>query len=335
MDIHDFYNTYGEIINIIIGGFTVLGFLVSAVVLYITFQTWKLKCGEKVRGEFGICSTVDSSSYYICNIILENLKDKDLVIKEMYIRFGRNIYLDMFMKDSANEKYVHIIPPLSAIEFKFGPAFAYTERCRKVTIEELLQGNVWKKAKIILITNEGRLIVKNAKKGWSPEFYYFKNFGTQVIQQHRYYNYNSVYGKNEIEHLAINYSSYGDRTLYLVKLLLDNGKIITYPIFKEHQVVKFEKLKFSEKELDTCETLRLFIEKEKEAGHIDYIEIKNITDFQSEIKEFDNKLHHSQEEIIKPNALNWFQYHIVCKTETIWYKICDEWKKVKANRIKK
>ena len=47
----------------------------------------------------------------------------------------------MFMKDSSNENYVHIIPPLSTIVFKFGPAFVYTERCDKVTIEALLQGS--------------------------------------------------------------------------------------------------------------------------------------------------------------------------------------------------
>lgn len=334
MDIQGFYTTYSGIINVVIGGFTVLGFLISAIVLYITFQTWKLKCGEKVRGEFDICSGIESSGYYINNIILENLKDKDLVIKEMYIRFGRNIYLDMFMKDTANESYVHIIPPLSTIEFKFGPAFAYTERCDKVTIQKLLHKNLWKNSRIILITNEGKLTVKRAKKGWSPEFYYFKNYGTEIIRQHRYYSDNSVYGKNRIEHFAIDYSTYGDKTLYLVKLSLDDKKIVTYPIYEKHQVVKFQDLKFSNKELETCDTLRQFIEKEKEAGNINYIEIKEIIDFQSIIREYDDKYHHSSDNILEPKPLNWFQYNIICKVETIWYKIYEKGKKLITNRHK-
>lgn len=326
MNIQDFYTTYSGIINIVIGGFTVLGCMISVIVLYITFQTWKLKCGEKVRGGFGICSDIGSSGYYINNVILENLKDKDLVIKEMYIRFGRNIYLDMFMKDSANENYVHIIPPLSTIEFKFGPAFAYTERCKKVTIEELLNKNLWKNSRIILITNEGKLTVKKAKKGWSPIFHYFKNYGTQVIQQHRYYSDNSVYARNGIEHIAIDYSTYGDKTLYLVKLLLDNVKIVTYPIYDKHQVVKFQDLKFSNKDLESCDTLRQFIEKEKEAGNINYNEIIDIIDFQSVIRKYDDKYHHDSDEILDLKPLNWFQYNIICKVETLWYKICEKWK---------
>lgn len=334
MDIQGFYTTYDGIINIVIGGFSILGFLVSAIVLYITFQTWKLKCGEKVRGEFGICSSIESSGYYINNVTLENLKDKDLVIKEMYIRFGRNIYLDMFMKDSANENYVHIIPPLSTIEFKFGPAFAYTERCDKVTIEALLHKNIWRNSRIILITNEGKLTVKRAKKGWSPEFYYFNNYGTQIIQQHRYYSDNSVYGKNGIEHSAIDYSTYGDKTLYLVKLLLDNGKIVTYPIYEKYQVIKFENLQFSDKELETCDTLKRFIEKEKETGNINYVEIKEIIDFQSIIRGYNDKYHHDSENVLEPKPMNWFQYNIICKTETIWDKICEKCKKTLHNRRK-
>lgn len=323
MNIQNNYMAYSEFINIVMVFFTVLGFLISTIVLYITFQTWNLKCGEKVKGEFDIRSNIESSYYYINNVILENLKDKNLVIKEMYIRFGRNIYLDMFMKDSVNESYVHIIPPLSTIEFKFGPAFAYTEKYDKVTIQKLLHKNVWKNSRIILITNEGKLTVKRAKKGWSPELYYFKNYGTEIIQQHRYYRDNSMYGKNRIEHFAIDYSTYGDKTLYLVKLLLDNKNIITYPIYEKRQVAKFQDLTFSNKELETCDTLRQFIEKEKEAGNINYIKIKEIIDFQSKIRDFNDKYLHNPDNILEAKPLNWFQYNIICKVETIWYKICE------------
>lgn len=323
MDIQTFYTTYEKIINIMVGGFTILSFFISVIVLYITFQTWKLKCGEKVRGQFSVCSSIDSSSPYINNVILENLKDKDLVIKEMYIRFGCNIYLDMFMKDSPNENYVHIIPPLSTIEFKFGPAFAYTSRCNKVSIEKLLEGDIWKNGKIILITNKGKLTVRNAKKGWSPKFYYFKNYGIQNIQQYQYYSHNSVYGKNKIEHLAIDYSSYGDKTLYLVQLLLDNNEIVTYPIFKKYQVAKFVKVKFSEKNLETCDNLKQFLEAEKKVGNVSYVEIRNIIDFQSNIKEFNDKLHCNSKDLLKPKPLNWFQYYVICRIKTIWYNLCN------------
>lgn len=81
----NYANTYSALI-------TILALLVSVWALWVAIKALNLKCGNKVVGYYNVESSIDSSIPYIKEIVLQNLKDKEVAIQDIYIRFGRDIY---------------------------------------------------------------------------------------------------------------------------------------------------------------------------------------------------------------------------------------------------
>lgn len=79
----------------------------------------------------------------------------------------------MLDKDNLNEQYFHIIPALSTKEFRFGPPIEYVDGTYSVNLSDLIFDRKTK-TKIILSTNQGKLIVKSIKNGWNPVSDFFK-----------------------------------------------------------------------------------------------------------------------------------------------------------------
>lgn len=279
-----------------------------------------MKHGCKVVGGLGYSSEISSSTPFISEIVLHNLKDKELAISDIYIQFGRNVYLDMLEKDTRIDKYQIIIPPFGTIVLKLGPAIRYSDHNGIVDVQELI-ANSLSKGKIVLSTNHGKVVAKTIKKMWSPMSDYFKNYGTDLIHVYRYYSKDSVYRDGKINETVLDYSSYGDRTYYLVTLNLKNGHQIEYPIYghTQPQVGKFEKLKFTDLILASSDSLKEYLIKEKENGTIDFEEIVSIVDCAKAIKDFNANL--SKMPIYKPKEKNWFEYCIINRIQTILYNI--------------
>lgn len=295
-----------------------LGLIISIVVLLITFKSHLLKRGQSVRGWVETSSSFESEESYISSITIENLKDKELVISKMYVRFGQNIYIDMFNKDGLYDNYVHIIPPFSYKEFLFGPPIACVERFSLENISRIISDHKIKR-KIVLSTTRGKLIVKEPKKGWDPVADYFRNYGTRIIRPIRYYKDDSIYNKNNLPQVqpAINYTSYGNRTLYLVKIRRRNRDLSTYPVYETEKVIFFENLNFTKKTLSSKEHLSIYLNKARKSGIIDFEEIEEVIDVRSNIQDLKSKYSVSKTPLL---AENFFQYQIVDKCQTIWYK---------------
>ena len=97
-----------------------IGLIISIIVLVLTFKTWKLKCGISVLGWYGITSSIESNTPYVSEIKLQNTKDKELAISNIYIHFGENVYIDMLEKDSRFDKYDIVIPYMyTGIQYKY------------------------------------------------------------------------------------------------------------------------------------------------------------------------------------------------------------------------
>lgn len=133
------------------------GFIISAIVLYFTIKTWLLKHGQAVRASYGISIT---DKPYVSSVIIENLKDRDLVIFAIYLKFGSNVYLDLLDIDDNYDRYHHIVPSLSTRVFELGEPLYYTNSCREVDMEGLLKN--WKRGSIILLTNNGKIKAKKS-----------------------------------------------------------------------------------------------------------------------------------------------------------------------------
>ncbi len=311
-----------------------ISLFVSVIVLLITYKTYILKYGHKVRGWIGVSSSVTSSNNYFHTLVLENLKDKDLVIFDIFVRFGHNIYLDMLDKDDLNENYFHIIPALSTKEFRFGPAIEYASGSALVNLSQLFADDKISK-KIILFTNQGKVIVSSFKKGWNPISDYFNNYGTVVINPIRYYSDKSIYGRKGREkeqvNSAIDYSTYGNQTLYLVVLKRKHFGLVTYPIWKDIKVQYFNDIDFTEKSLENKDSLKKFLLKAKSNNKIDFEAIDTIVDFQSYVNSIRKKYSTSP---ILLEAENWCTYHVVDKVQTYWYKFKEYYKKKGQKKAK-
>lgn len=140
-----------------------------------------------------------------------------------------------------------------------------------------------------------------------------------IIRPIRYYTDASIYGKTGKEQFnsAVNYNSFGNKTLYLVTLKRKQFGLVTYPIMKDLKVQYFSNTEFSDEVLENIDTLKDFIMREKTRGAIEFDEIYNIFDFRSYVKEV--------KEQFKPlniplESENWITYNIIDRIQTYWYK---------------
>lgn len=307
-----------------------ISLLISTIVLVITYKTYILKYGQKVRGWVGEASSITSDNKYFHTLILENLKDKDLVVFEIYIRFGYNIYLDMLDKDDLNEHYFHIVPALSIKEFRFGAPIDYVDGGNIVNLSDLIFDNKIRK-QIILSTNYGKIKVSKFKKGWNPITDYFRNYGTELIQPVRYYSSSSIYGKTGKREMqsAIDYTTYGNKTLYLVILKRKHFGIVTYPIWKDSKVIYFNKIDFSDEALSNKSSLKKFILHQRSIGKIEFERIEEIVDFQEYVRGIRKNYTLSQHPI---KAENWFTYNVIDRLQTYKYKIQEFYKRKRKSK---
>lgn len=301
--------TLADKINIIIAASALI---VSLIVLRITYITWKLKYGQAVRASIAIART---NKTYISNVVVENLKDRDLIIYAIYIKFGANVYIDLLDIDYHFDRYTHIIPGLSTRIFELGPPLYYTKSSLEVDIEELL--NNWTAGSIVLHTNIGLIKAKKIKNNWLPIVQYFKNYGTSYIRPRRFYTKNSVPSSKRQSENYIDYTSYDSSVIYVVTLKFADGTFYDFEIPPTHNYVPFQKLKFSDEVLANEDMLREYFINSRDKGLIKFEEIIGISNIQ-QIIEKDRKIG-IEKNPYKIEVLNWFDYHIIWKFRTLWY----------------
>lgn len=293
-----------------------LSLFVAIIVLVITYQTWKLKKGQSARASISTASSSEIEGYYIYNIVVENLKERDLIIFGIYLRIGRNVYVDLLNIDSVYDKYIHVIPSLSTRIFELGAPIYYTTGIEEIKIDELFHH---KKQKIILQTNFGKIKAKPFKKGWDPIYESFKNYSIVNIKPIRYYTQNSVPCSHNQSENFIDYTSVPKTALYVIKLKFNDGSIKEYNIFKKDNNPIFENLKFNDDNLKSIESLNDYLIESRNKELIIFKEIIKIDDVQELIKKSKKGLSPvilTEKDI---PILNWFQFFILAQIQT-WIK---------------
>ena len=296
-----------------------IGLFISFIVLILTYKTWKLKNGKAVLGWYSISSSFESNTPYVSEINLQNTKDKELSISNIYIHFGKNVYIDMLEKDSRFDKYNIVLPPFGSAVLNFGPVYLYSDGTKKANVDKLLH---IKKGKIVLSTNDGKLVCGDFKKGWDPISDWFKNYGTNIIRVNRFYKEGSVYMGGEQPAKVYNFTSFGDKTRYIVTLGLKNGHKVEYPIYRfgERQVIKFDSIGLTKEALSSKIKLKAFINKQKGKGKIEFETLYDIVDVQERIKQCTKDI---DNEPYVPKVEGWFEYRIYNKIQTLWWKLCE------------
>lgn len=266
---------------------------VSMVALIYTVKPYLLKTGARVRGYFQPTSTIDCNDKYIHSFLIENLKDRALVVYGIYLKFGHGHYIQL----EEFEKEPLILKPFEAHQQNYDPIILYSCNMKRINMNSLFD---FKKqfATLILSTSEGRVIVEKPKKAWEPMFDWSNNLLTAIIHPIR---------------LTYKGRAYGSNVKFLVEFTFDDESINVIQLRRrDFEFKMFEKFSLTEESLETVESLKAFFEDRKSLGILKYksIEIIDWEDAQKKIIE------EHREEIAIDKHYNWFYYHVLGRLGT-------------------
>lgn len=306
----DIVTSYSQELSIAL---MLLSIIIATIAGLFTYFTYKLKIGQKAKA----CCTITYSGElpYISSVIIENQKDKDLVIHDIYVRFGPDIYVELLDKDYF-DKYNIVVPPLGTKEIKFGPVFMYNVNTQRVAVESLFKTT---KYKIVLSTSHGKLICNDWGKGWSAISESLKNHHVVVANPNRIYSSSSVYFKNNFETPAIDYSSYSDEVKYVVKLITKDGEKMFCKIYDNNKkIILFKNLTFSEEVLKDEDSIRKYLNKAKEKKLVNFSKIEEIYNVR---KMMDSTLELYQDEIIELKSESPLHFYTIGYIDSKWEDI--------------
>lgn len=279
--------------------------LISIVALYYTIRAFSLKSGQRFRCGYSVMTSIDCDDKYISSIIVENLKDRATIIFKIYIKFGLNNYL--LVEDFSDSPL--ILKPFEVYYKEYEPILFYSLGSRLTKIDKLIENKKIKR-KVLLTTSNGKYTVKSNTKQWDPLIPFFKNHSTALIDPIRF----KFKDKN-----------YGNNVKFLIEVTNLQGEEYVISIYKDdYRHVRFSKFQLTKESIETKETLKKFLAKQKKTGNFEYKKIE-IIDFEEEVNRVRSKY---PEEIIYVESYNFFKYRIVAKFLTI----IDNYKMYKTNR---
>ena len=266
--------------------------IISIIALIFTVKAFWLKKGAKIRGYVNFCSDIESEDHFPSEIVLENEKDKAIVIYKIFVRFGYNCYL--LIEDFGDKPLV--ISAFESYKKKYDPIVSYSANMNRVSIDNLIKDRNLKH-KIYLSTSEGKIVVSFPKKRWDPIALCFKNYATSYISPDR------VYYKG---------NAYGSRILYIVELTKDGKEDILSFTSEDSHLIKYKNifkgdLKFNKEAFESADKLKFYFLKLKSEHMLDFDEI-NIIDFQEYLGV---NYQINKERIDQIQKLNGFQYYFL------------------------
>jgi len=270
--------------------------IVSIIALVYTGKAYLLKSGAYIRGSYSICSSISCDDKYINNVILENLKDRAVVIFKIYLKLGHNYFIEIDDFESAPL----ILRPFEVFNKEYDPIDLYSVGMRRILLNDLLD-NKSVKQKIVLSTSEGKYIVKERINYWDPISNFFKNYMTAIIRPMR-----STYkGK-----------SYGSNAKFIVEFKMESGKDEVIPIYpRDYMIKKFKHFKLTKEVLESKEVLEEYLYEKFIEGSLNCADI-TVYEMESWRKEiYESKSNKS----ITAKYQNWFMYYIVGRIATIFY----------------
>ncbi len=198
-----------------------IAFFISITALCFIIASFRRKSGENIRASFSIAHTAFHNDYYISSLTLENLKDRSVVIFNVYLKMEHNYFLEI---ENFKSKPL-VLKPFEAYSKKYNPVHYYSVNMTKINLNEFLRNRKVKK-EIALSTSNGKYIIKSYIKRWSPIFDYLRNHMIIPIQPIRTEHKEEENGEvniaqNASEQNVIEPRRYG---LFTVKIL---GKIST------------------------------------------------------------------------------------------------------------
>ncbi len=291
-----------DYISIII---SISAMIVSMIALIYTIKTYLLKYGANIKGQYSICSNIACEDKYFSSLVLENQKDRAIVIFKIYIKLGYSYFVEV--DDFENEPL--ILKPFEVFKKEYDPIDFYSVSTNRINIDNLLNNDKVKK-KIVLSTSNGKYIVKENIKCWNPIIHFFKNHMTAIIYPMRC----TYKGK-----------AYGINAKYIIVFKYDDTNEEIVPIYKnDYKIKKFKNFSLTRESLRSKDALEEFIYSQAINGLLNCndILVYEIESWRNELYKIEGK------NIVQASYYNGFQYNIYGKIITIY----EEYRLKKSNR---
>ena len=279
---------------------SITAMLISMIALIYTVKTYLLKSGSKIRGEYTICSSMKCEDKYVSNIIIENLKDRAIVIFKIYLKIGHSYYLEI---EDFEDKPL-IIKPFEVCRRKYEPLDFYSVNLNKIDLNKLFEN---KKIKFFLIisTPDGKHKIKSIINYWDPIGYSFKNHMTTIVNLMR---------------LIYKDKSYGSNAKYIIDFKFKEGIKETIAIYSHDYTIKrFKNFNLTRDSLISKDSLENYLYEKTSEGLLlcNDLTVYDIDTWRDEIYNLNkNKIREV------PN-FNWWMYNIMGPIYTIYnnYKL--------------
>lgn len=273
--------------------FAFIALILSVVAIYFTIETFRLKRGSFVRGQYRITtSSIATNDPYVHEILLENLKDRSIVIFGIYLQLSSGYYLHL--EEFDGEPLV--INPFGVIRRKYEPLDGYSFNLKRVKIDDLLTNT--RRPKIILSTTDGLIKVKKPVKIKNPMYQWFNNHLIVTVG---------------VDRAIMKGKSYGGAAKYVVSIFNDDDlfeEIVLYG--RDHNYKWFKDLGGKVSDLDSVESVkslfeRAIIDKGFKANRVEVVDYQSILN-----KHYENYT----TEPIKAVRHSWLFVHVVGRVLT-------------------
>ena len=275
---------------------SVLTLGVATIAAIYSYRGDRRKGGVDIRGYYSVSLSIEAEDTYIGEVVLENMKDRTVVVFGIYLEIGRGDYLQI--EQFAEEPL--LVQPFTVYRKEYEPVDMYSANLQRVRLDSLLAPGRSPRKRLVLSTAQGRYSVKKSLYRWDPGLDLFRNHRTGVFKPLR-----SIY-------LG---TAYGPKTQYLVELTTSSGKQEVIPIFPwDYRFSKFQRFNLSRECLQSRDALETFLRARVASGELPCLKLK-VFDLA--------KIRHTRYETQYKNVIDithqgWFAYHITGRLVTLW-----------------
>lgn len=265
-----------EVLNLLMSitslAIATLSLVIALIVLFYAAYQFFSKRGSRFCGIFSISSSVWSSQRYVGEVILENTKDKAVAINTIYLRIGRNIYVELIDYSESPR----IIAPFETIKLSFREGVSgYITSTFKVTLDSLLADNKVRKS-LVVSTPQGLSKVENYKTFWNVYFESLKNYFIVPVHPVRKYH---------------NGENYSDALQFVVTSTQDGRQIDEHRLYRG-ATYEIEGVSVSTDDFASAADLELFFSASDKSANILTVERAGYTYHDYEGYEDANVEHH-------------------------------------------
>lgn len=274
--------------------------LISASAATIAWLNFRRKSSLNLRGFHTINFSNECDDPYVSSIVIENLKDRAVSIYAVYLRISRGYYILI----ENFEKSPHILRAYETWTESYEPIEHYVAHGQRIAIEALLNRGI-AKHRLVVSTSEGKYVVKEPPKTWSPSTDYLRNGLTTTASAQRGMYEGKVIGGN---------------IKYVVKLAAAEDRTQTLLIHRlDYKLQPYKGVHLTEASLKSADALRSLFQAHVATGRlsVESIEVLDLDQLRKERRTLLN------DNVFEARRIGWFNYRVFGPLKTL----CRRWRR--------